>query len=432
LLTAYLPSKLVYCDRNILMTAKNSEFFQLAPIADTLTRLFEHIQPLTTSETIPVADALGRVVSEPPRSPVDLPTFIRSTMDGYAVRAEDTFGASQTLPAYLTLTTPVIMGEAPTHTVQTGEASSIHTGGMLPDGANAVVMIEKTQTIDETEIEVLGAVAPGENLVQVGEDVASGAAILDMGHVIRPQDIGGLLAVGVLTVNVRRRPVVAIMGSGDEIVAPEQEPAYGQIRDINSYTLAALCNAAGAEVRLLGVAADTLEAISDKAAAGIAGADMLIMTAGSSVSTRDYTRTTIEALGSPGVIQHGLAVKPGKPAIIAACDGKPVIGLPGNPVSAMLVARQVVIPTLYHLMGQSHPHPVTVEAQLTANIPSTTGREDTVPVKLTQVESGQWMATPQFGKSNLIYTLVGADGLVTVPLNSNGLRNGESVHVSLF
>ncbi|MEM6530751.1 MAG: molybdopterin molybdotransferase MoeA, partial [Chloroflexota bacterium] len=408
------------------MRTTTIEFFNVQPVVQALETLFNHIAPTTQTETIPVMQSRGRIVAVPPESPVNLPEFVRSTMDGYAVRAEDTFGASQSLPAYLEIAAPVKMGEQPIHTLQTGQASSIHTGGMLPDGANAVVMIERTQKVDDSEIEVLAPVAPGENMVQVGEDVAQGGEILPAGQRIRPQDIGGMLAVGVLEVEVIRQPVVAIMGSGDEIVHPGETPAYGQIRDINSYTLAALFEEAGAQVNILGTAADTYDDIARMVREGLADADMLVISAGSSVSTRDFTNEAIQAAGNPGVLQHGLAVKPGKPAILASCDGKPVIGLPGNPVSAMLIARQIVIPTLQHLTGENVRRSGTIQAILGSNIASTTGREDTIPVRLIE-RDGETVADPIFGKSNLIFTLINADGLVHVPLNSNGLKAGEVV-----
>ena len=413
------------------MNLKPSAFFSVKPVHDVLTALFDAIDKTPKTETIPAARAAGRVIAQAPLAPTNLPEFIRSTMDGYAVRAEDTFGASQSLPAYLALTLAVQMGTEPTHTLQTGQASAIHTGGMLPDGANAVVMIERTQSVDDDEIEVLAPVAPGENLVQVGEDVQQGAPILPTGHRIRPQDLGGLLAVGITEVEVVTAPRIAIMGSGDEIIPPEQTPQYGQIRDINSHTLAALFESVGAQVEILGIAKDSYDAIYNMAQQGHIDADMLIMTAGSSVSTRDYTREAINALGSPGVIQHGLAVKPGKPAIVAACDNKPVIGLPGNPVSAYLVARQLVVPIIHYLMGEAPQHRGTIKAMLTANIASTTGREDTIPVRLID-HDGSIQAEPIFGKSNLIFTLIHADGLITVPLNSNGLKAGETVQVTPF
>lgn len=407
------------------------EFFNVQTVQAALALLAAHATLHPRVVTCRVYDALGRVLVTPPVSPTDLPTFVRSTVDGYAVRAEDTFGASQSLPAYLTCVSRVLMGAAAAVEVQAGQAVEIHTGAMLPAGANAVVMVERTQTVSDTEIEILAPVAPGENVVQIGEDVCQGDAVLPAGHRIRPQDIGGLLGVGILEVEVAAAPRVAIVGSGDELVPPEQTPAPGQIRDINSYTLAALLAEAGAEPIIIGIAVDTPDDLYRLANDGLRQADMLLMTAGSSVGTRDLTRDTINRLGSPGMLQHGLAVKPGKPTIIAVCNGKPVIGLPGNPVSAFLVARQIVLPIVKRLLGERGLHTASVRATLKSNIPSTTGREDTVPVRLLE-QDGETLAEPVFGKSNLIYTLVNADGLVTVPLNSNGLNAGTSVEVFPF
>ncbi len=408
-----------------------SEFFNVQTVQTTLEMLFAHCRLEPRSETVDSRAALGRVLASAPRSPVDLPTFTRSTMDGYAVRAADTFGASQTLPAYLTRIGAVAMGAAPAITVGPGQAAEIYTGAMLPPGADAVVMVERTQPLGETEIEVLTPVAPGENLVQIGEDVVQGQEILPAGRRIRPQDIGGLLAVGIVSVDVVVPPRVAVLSSGDELVPPEETPGPGQVRDINSYTLAALMQQAGAEVALLGIARDTLDDVASRARSGLDSADMLVLTAGSSVSTRDLTRDVISGLGEPGILQHGLAVKPGKPTIIAVCGGKPVIGLPGNPVSALLVARQIVIPLIRHALGEQQSLPATVKATLTANIASTTGRDDTIPVRLSE-RDGVLTAEPVFGKSNLIFTLVEADGLVRVALNSNGIKEGTVVDVTLF
>jgi molybdopterin molybdotransferase len=352
-------------------------------------------------------------------------------MDGYAVRAADTFGASQSLPAYLTVIGAVAMGEAAIVAVGQGEAVEIHTGGMLPEGADAVVMIERTQPLSASEIEVLAPVAPGENVVQVGEDVSSGQAILPAGHRLRPQDIGGLLAVGITSVEVVAAPRIGILSCGDELVLPEETPQPGQVRDINAYTLAALVTQHGGEPILLGIARDTLEDYQVHAQAGFERVDILVLTAGSSVSTRDFTSAVINGLGKPGVLQHGLAVKPGKPTLVGLCDGKPVIGLPGNPVSALLVARQILVPTIQRAFGE-RPRPQTsIRATLTANIASTTGREDTVPVRLSEYDGG-WMAEPIFGKSNLIFILVNADAVVQVPLDSNGLKAGTEVEAVLF
>lgn len=411
------------------MSAK--EFFTVTTVQDALTALFEHLTLNRNARTIPTTEALGQILASAPTSPISLPEFTRSTMDGYAVRAEDTFGASDSLPAYLQVVGSVPMGEKPTISISQGQTAQIFTGAMLPEGADAVVMVERTQKINDDEIEVLAPVASGENLVQIGEDVSKGAEILPAGHRLRPQDIGGLLAVGVLEVDVVNTPKVALLSSGDELVPPDQTPQAGQIRDINSYTLRGLMQNAGADVAFMGIASDTLDDLMSKAREGLANNDMLAMTAGSSVGTRDLTMQVIEALGEPGVIQHGLAVKPGKPTIIAVCDGKPVIGLPGNPVSAMLVARQIVLPAIRHLTGERAINTGTIQATLTASVASTTGREDTVPVRIIETDDGT-QAEPIFGKSNLIYTLINANGLLHIPLNSNGIKAGTIIEVTRF
>ncbi len=411
--------------------AQDSLFFTVKSVADALALVRKEIAPLNRRERLPVDDAAGRIVAAAPRSPVELPNFRRSAMDGYAVNASDTYGASDSLPAYLHRIGEVRMGERPTVVLGPGQCVEVATGAMLPDGADAVIMVERTQPFGAGDIEVLAPVAPGENVVQIGEDVGLGAPILPVGRRLRPQDLGGLLAVGLTRIDVVTRPRVHILSCGDELVAPDETPQLGQIRDINAPMLAALFNAAGAVARLYGRARDTFEDTLDKSRAAFAEADLLVISAGSSVSARDLTSAVITHLGEPGVLQHGLAVKPGKPTILAVCNGRPVIGLPGNPVSALLVARQIVVPLIGHLLGAKPEIPMARRATLTQNVPSTTGREDTVPVRLRQSENG-WQAEPVFGKSNLIYTLINADGLLVVPLNANGLRAGVEVEVVVF
>jgi molybdopterin molybdotransferase len=407
------------------------QFFQVKPIQDSLSLLFDHIRPLTSTETIATEAALNRILANATYSPIDLPNFDRSAMDGFAVKAADTFGASDALPSYLTVLGHINMGEVPTITVGQTETAVIHTGAMLPKGADAVVMIERTQQVADKEIEVLAPVAVGENIIKLGEDVLKDSEVLPNGHRLRPQDIGGLLAVGITEIVVYKRPKIAILSSGDELVDATETPELGQIRDINSYMLAALCETTGAKVIRLGIARDTIDSFLSLAQKGFEECDMLIISAGSSVSVRDLTQTVIQELGEPGVLQHGLAVKPGKPTIIAACNTKPVFGLPGNPVSAMLVARQVLIPTIQHLLGEKVQPISTISAKLTQNVASTSGREDSVPIRLISTENG-YEAEPIWGKSNLIYTLLKADGLLHVPLNTSGYKAGIVVEVALF
>lgn len=422
-----------------------------------------HFQPTIRPERIPVAEALDRVLTEDLVAPHDLPTFPRSTVDGYAVAASDTYGATPGLPAYLEVVGEVPMGQPAEIRLDEGQCTLVHTGGMIPPGADAVVMIEHTQAVGEATnqpisagrpiqeqvqevrsdsqpsssaafqpytIEVYRPVAVGENVIQVGEDVQQGDLILSAGHQLRPQDIGGLLAVGITKVSVAVQPRVAILSQGDEVVPPDQTPGPGQVRDINSYTLAALAWRAGGIPVNYPIVPDRLEALQAAATKALAEADILVMSAGSSVSFRDLTAQVIDGLGRPGILVHGVSVRPGKPTILALCDGKPVFGLPGNPVSAMVIFELFVTPTIRRMLGASVLPKKRVRARLARNVASTTGREDYVQVRLEERDGNLW-AVPVFGKSNLIYTLIRSDGAIKVPLDSNGISEGEWVTVEL-
>jgi molybdopterin molybdotransferase len=360
-------------------------------------------------------------------------------MDGYAVRAADTYGASESLPAFLDVVGEVPMGEKAAVELEIGQAAIVHTGGMIPATADAVVQVENTQivggaSIDDPpfEIEVFRAAAVGQNVLQVGEDVAEAAQILPAGHLLRPQDLGGLLALGITEVAVARRPRVGILATGDEVIAPSEEAGPGQIRDINSYTVGGQARNAGGVPALGGIIPDDFPALQAAAVRTLAANDMLVMSAGSSVSVRDMTVRVIDSLGAPGVLLHGVATRPGKPTIVGVVDGKPVLGLPVNPVAPMIQFDMFGAPAIYRLQGVTAvPRRGLVWAQLSQNIASESGREDYVPARLEDAAEGL-LATPVFGKSNLIYTLVNADGLIKVPLNKGGLRAGDRVEVRLF
>jgi molybdopterin molybdotransferase len=413
------------------------EFFNVLPPDAARELMLSHLTRTTSIETLAAVDALDRVTASAIRAPHALPSFRRSTMDGYAVRAADTHGASESLPAFLKVIGEVPMGAAAEVELGIGEAAIVHTGGMIPATADAVVQVELTQAMGAAssfphEIEVFRAMAAGQNVLQVGEDVGRDDMILPGGHLLRPQDIGGLLALGVTAVDVTRRPSVAILATGDEVVPPEAEAGPGQIRDINSYTVAAQVRQAGGDPQVDGIVADDLNALAAAARQSLARSDMLVMSAGSSVSVRDMTVDVIDGLGQPGVLLHGVATRPGKPTIVAVVDGKPVLGLPGNPVSAMIQFDMFGTPAVYWLQGlKQRPRRGSVWARLAQNLASETGREDYVPARLEDGEEGL-AAVPVFGKSNLIYTLVNADGLVKVPLNRGGLPAGEWVEVRLF
>jgi len=409
------------------------EFLELLPPTEALAFFLQNLpQNLIVAETIETEQALNRVTAGDIVSPEDLPSFSRSTMDGYAVQSMDTFGASDALPAYLSLVGEVPMGGQPSFILQPTQAALIHTGGMLPEGADAVVILEHTQVIRPGEIEVMRAVAAGENLIYAGEDLIKGEVIIQKGSHLRPAEIGGLMAVGILQVKAVRQPTVGIISSGDEIINPEECPKPGQVRDINSYSLAALIRQSGAIPHFYGIIPDWREALSETLKIAHRECDMVVITAGSSASTRDLTAGVIQELGKPGVLIHGVNIRPGKPTILAVCNDKAVIGLPGNPVSALVIANLFVRPVINRLLGIKHSQiEPSVQARLTTNIASQTGREDWMPVHLIMGPEG-YQADPIFYKSNMIFTLVRANGLVRIPAPANGISAGEIVTVVLF
>ncbi len=407
------------------------EFLQLLPPPKALAKFFAHFSPSPVTEEIDTAHALGRVTGKPVSAAYPLPSFPRSTVDGYAVQAADTHGAGETLPAYLNLVGEVLMGATPDVALQTAQCALIHTGGMLPEGADAVVMIEYTQETRPGEIEVMRPVADGENVLKVGEDVDSGQEVIPEGTRLRPAEIGGLMALGIISITVTRQPRIGIISTGDEVVPPEGELQPGQVRDINTYTLAALVTESGGMPVSYGIISDELEVLQKVSRQAQAECDAVIITAGSSASVRDLTAQVIDSLGEPGVLVHGVNVRPGKPTILGVCDGVPLIGLPGNPVSALVIASIFVVPVIEKLLGLNRPSPrPSIPARLTLNLASQSGREDWIPVRLVAGEDG-YLAEPIFGKSNLIFTLARADGLVRIPPDANGLDAGDSVQVIL-
>lgn len=408
------------------------EFLELLPPSKALTFWLGFIPSnLTDVEQIDVVNGLGRVTAQAVTSPEPLPAFPRSSVDGYAVRAADTFGASESLPAYLLVKGEVPMGKAPHFDILPGEAALIHTGGMLPAGSNAVVMLEYTQYSREGEIEVLRAVAEGENVLKRGEDVQVGQEVIPACARLGPAEIGGLMALGIMKVNVLRQPRVGILSTGDEIAPPEVAVQPGQVRDINSYSLSALVQQAGGIPGRYGIFPDRVEALEEGLRKALNECDAVIITAGSSASTRDLTAEVINRMGKPGVLVHGLNIRPGKPTILAVCDGKPVIGLPGNPVSALVIAHLFVAPALNRLCGMADVLRPRIRAELTVNLPSQAGREDYYPAKLINKE-GRWLAEPIFYKSNLIFSLCRADGLIHIPEDATGLGAGEVTDVYLL
>ncbi len=417
-----------------------SELFTVLPPGEAFAVLGRACSPIERLETVGLDAAPGRVLAADVVAAETLPAFARAMMDGYAVRAADTHGASEQSPAYLRLVGDVPTGVAPDCAVGPREAVRIHTGAMLPPGADAVVMVEDTNLhpsagAGEAEVEVLAAAAGGENVLTVGEDVRAGTVAVPAGRRLRAADVGGLAALGVIRVGVVARPRVAILSTGDEVVPAAAVPGPAQVRDVNATTVAAVVAQAGGLPVPRGIAPDDAAAL-ERALRDALDDDAVVLSAGSSVSVRDLTAQVVARLGAPGVLVHGIAIKPGKPTVLAVCDGTPVVGLPGNPASALVVAWRIVAPLVRLLGGErirddGSGDTSEMSAVLDVPVQSRPGREDFVPCALARDAEGVLHAAPVFGSSNLIFTLVRADALIAVPLDRSGLAAGERVRVIL-
>ncbi len=391
------------------------------------------IKPLGT-ESSPIRSSLGRVLARDIESGEDLPGFPRSTVDGYALAARDAYGASESLPALLTLAGEVGMGGIPQFGLKRGECALIPTGGMLPEGADAVVMVEYSQKLEEGVVEVTRPVSPLENVIRPDDDVKRGQVILKRGTALRPQDLGILAGLGVSQVEVMVRPRAAIISTGEEIVDISQKPGVGQLRDINSYTLHGLCVKSGAEPLYLGIVGDRFQDLRSLIEVGLSQSDVVLLSGGSSVGTKDLTLDAFLSFEGVELVAHGVSISPGKPTIIARKGNKTLWGLPGHPVSAMIIFDVFLIFLFRKLSGLLSPAEGMghyIEAELDRNVESVTGREDYIRVKLSQGE-GRVRATPIFGKSGLISTMIEADGLVRIDMNTEGLYRGDKVQVKVF
>jgi molybdopterin molybdotransferase len=413
---------------------KSLEFFRLQTRQEVLA-LYPRFAAVGT-EAVDLAGAVGRVLAAPITAPEAVPGFLRATMDGYAVAARDTFGASVGAPQYLEIKGEVSMGAAPARGVGSGEVLRVPTGAMLPEGADAVVMVEYTAEHPDQTLEVRRAVAPGENVLSPGEDVGAGELLFDAGVRLRPQDVGLLAALGITRLTVYQKPRVAILSSGDEIVPLDRRPGPGQVRDSNAYLAASQVEVWGGIPLIKGIIPDDFAALRAALAAALAEADLILISGGSSVGVRDLTLAAIQDLPAAEILVHGVAIRPGKPTILAAVgEGgvQPLLGLPGHPASAAVVMEVIGRPLLEHLscLKEQTRWGQTVTAALSRNLAGASGREDYVRVRLRR-EGGTLWADPVLGPSGLLSPLVKSDGLVMIPLGVEGLFKGEEVEVRLF
>jgi molybdopterin molybdotransferase len=407
----------------------------LIPVAEAQAILFDQlagIQPET--ESVPLLEALDRVLAEPLCSKENIPPHPRSVMDGFAVSAADTFGASESMPCYLQITGNVAMGEMPNGAISKGCCFRIATGGFLPEGADAVIMHEHTIPVDDTMIEIIKAGGPGTNIIGTGEDIREGEEALSAGHLLRPHDLGLLAALGTETVLVYKRIRVGILSTGDEIIPHTEAPAPGKIRNINSIALTGLVQRAGGTVQDYGIVSDQKEIFFPTMEKAVAENDIVLFSGGSSVGVRDLGEQAVEALGPPGILVHGVKLKPGKPILIGLSGKTPVFGLPGHPVSALVCFDMFVKPAIEKLSGNAtseHIARASVSATLSRNINSAAGRLDLVRVRLLK-NANNYMAEPVRGRSGAISTLSKAHGYFLIDEESQGVTQGSTIEVFLY
>ncbi len=380
------------------------------------------------SEEVSLYEAYGRITSEDIFAPQDLPGFNRSTVDGYAVRAKDTFGATEGLPAYLNYVGEIKIGEVPERALKEMECMYVPTGGMLPEGADAVVMIENT-SLSGNLVEIFKPVSPGENVIFKDEDIKKGELLIPEGTELNPNHVGALASLGITRVKVFKKPRVGIILTGDEIVPAEENPPLGKVRDINSYTLTGLILESGGIPVNFGIVKDDYQTIKEVTEKAFKECDLVLITGGTSVGTKDITEKVISEMGSPGILFHGVKIKPGKPLIGAVVENKPVFGLPGHPVAVVICFKYFVKPVIERLLGKKeNPVKCLIKAKISRSVHSQGGRRDFVRVKLERKEDGLW-ANPLISKSGLITSLSMADGILVIPEDCLGVKEGEEVEI---
>ena len=383
------------------------------------------------SESVALEDAAGRWLAEDWHAPEDLPGFDRSTVDGWAVHARDVFGAQEGAPALLECAGDLSMGKVPDMFLQEGQAARILTGGMLPEGADCVVMVEHSRPVSDTLVELVRSQAPGDHVILRDDDAAKGSLLIPAGRCLRPQEIGLLAALGQVQVPVRRRPRVTIVSTGDELVPCHEKPAPGQVRDVNSHSLAAFCRALGAETSFAGLVRDDVALLRETIARACENSDVVLVSGGSSAGMRDHTVDIFTSMPESELMVHGAAISPGKPFILARSGQTCLMGLPGHVGAALITARAFLQPLLLHLQGGEEKFRPGVRARLTRPMASAQGRRDYIRVRLIRTEEG-WDAEPILLPSGLMSGLVRADAVIICPENSEGLYAGEEVWAELL
>ena len=394
---------------------------------ETLALIEREFSAVAGTETVPLGAAMGRVLAEDIAAAEYVPDFDRSTVDGYAVRARDTYGCTDAIPAILPVQGEVFMGEGAEFQLNPGECVAVPTGGAVPNGADSVVMIEYTEDYGDGTIGVSKSAAPGQNLIFRGDDVFPGKVILSKGHVLSSQDIGALAAIGRVEVPVVRKLTVGVISTGDELVSPEEKPKAGQVRDVNSPMLEAMLTSFGVNVINYGIVIDDEALLTEKVHRAVSECDAVLLSGGSSVGVKDAACRIIESMGE--LLLHGIAIKPGKPTILGKTGCKPLVGLPGHPVAAYFITRLFVLPLLSCLMGRNQEI-YTTTAKVTESISANHGRAQVHCCRLERREGALW-AIPIRGKSGLITTLAGTEGYFVIDRDCEGLPQGAEVQVTI-
>lgn len=408
------------------------ELFKVDTLDEANEKLLNYLPNIKIGEEeVFILKSQDRILSENIYATEDIPAFGRSVVDGYAVLAKDLFGASDSAPVFLEVAGKVEMGKSTDLEIKSGYAIYVPTGGMLPKNADSVVMIEYVELLDETTIAVYNTLAPGNNTMQKGEDIKKESIVLEKGSKIRAQDVGVLAALGITNIKVKKKPRITIFSTGDEIISPDKKPNMGEIRDINSYVVSAMAEKTGAVVVEQAIIKDNYDVLKMKTKEAMKNSDLVILSGGSSVGEKDFTSIVIKEMGNPGVITHGLAIKPGKPTIIGVVNGTIFIGLPGQPASAYIVFLALVKPIIELLLEKKDVKEIPIKAIIDSNVHATPGRKNYQMVDLYE-NNNILYAKPIHGKSGTITLLSNSKGYTVIETELEGLVKGSLIDVYLF
>lgn len=407
------------------------EFFNVVSINEARKIIEENFKEFDFKlEYVDIENASNRYLAENIYSSINVPQFNRSTVDGYSIKVEDSHGANSAIPSILNILGEVKMGEAIDYNVENGQAYYVPTGGMVPDGANGMIMIENTEKMDSSTLLLYKPISQGDNIISKGDDIREGELALEKGRLINSEVIGVLAALGIGKVPVFVKPKFHIISTGDEIISIEEELTLGKIRDINSYTLTTLIQNMGGQVVGKAIVKDNYDLLQSELRKAIDISDVVLISGGSSVGTKDYTHKVIDSFNGKGVLFHGLGIKPGKPTILGEANGKMVFGLPGHVVSSIVVFKAIIEYYIKNKFGSKEITP-RVHAIIDQNFPSNPGLETYQMVKLLEKE-GKFYATPTFGKSGMISLLSNSQGYIIIGSHEEGINKGEEREVFLL